>query len=149
MSERFAERFKRARCVFFDCDGVIFDSNRFKLDVLKQVIAPYPEDAQREMIDYWLGRRNKNSQQMSRLPGCMMYVAGGLGLVGLFAILISIIIVGTIVPAIILGAGVLGGFYTGFALLMLAYLAARNLLSKLGSGASQTQPEVQALDLDH
>lgn len=78
-----------------------------------------------------------------------MYIAGGLGLVGLLAILISIIVVGTVVPAIILGAGVLGGFYTGFALLMLAYLAARSLLSKPGSGASQTQPEVQVLDLDH
>lgn len=54
MPEILAERFARARCVFLDCDGVLFDSNRFKLDVLKKVIAPYPDNIQREMIDYWL-----------------------------------------------------------------------------------------------
>lgn len=53
MLESLANRFAHANCVLLDCDGVLFDSNHFKLEVLKKVIDSYPEDSQRAMIDYW------------------------------------------------------------------------------------------------
>jgi hypothetical protein len=72
-------------------------------------------------VDYWLSRRNSNQQQERQVPGCMLYVAGILGLAGAIALIISLIAYGGIGPAVILGAGVLGGFYTGFSLLLMTY----------------------------
>lgn len=43
----------RARVCFFDCDGVIFDSNRFKVDAMLKVLEVYPEPAQEKMLEYW------------------------------------------------------------------------------------------------
>jgi hypothetical protein len=71
----------------------------------------------------------RNPRRSNHLPGCIMYVAGALGLVGLLAIIISLILIGSVLPAIILGAGVLLGFYSGFALLLLLYLVARQFWS--------------------
>ena len=31
--------YRRARCVFFDCDGVIFDSNGFKIAAMHRALA--------------------------------------------------------------------------------------------------------------
>lgn len=45
--------YERARCVFLDCDGVVFDSNAFKIDALMAVIGDEPEEAQAEMLRYW------------------------------------------------------------------------------------------------
>jgi len=39
--------------VFLDCDGVIFDSNGFKLDALRHALAGFPAPALREMEAYW------------------------------------------------------------------------------------------------
>jgi len=51
---RAVERLYRgAPCVFLDCDGVIFDSNGFKLDALRHTLAGYPAHAVREMEAYW------------------------------------------------------------------------------------------------
>jgi hypothetical protein len=80
-------------------------------------------------VDYWLSRTRRNPRQSHHLPGCMMYVAGALGLAGLLAIIISFILIGSMIPAIVLGAGVLTGFYSGFALLMLIYLVATRIWS--------------------
>jgi hypothetical protein len=80
-------------------------------------------------VDYWLSRTRHNPRQSQHLPGCMMYVAGALGLAGLLAIIISFILIGSMIPAIILGAGVLTGFYSGFALLLLIYLVATRIRS--------------------
>ena len=48
-----APLYRRARCVFLDCDGVVFDSNAFKVDALEAVIADESEEARREMLRYW------------------------------------------------------------------------------------------------
>lgn len=45
--------YRRARCVFLDCDGVVFDSNAFKVDALMAVIGDEPKAAQDEMLRYW------------------------------------------------------------------------------------------------
>ena len=37
--------FARARCVFFDCDGVIFDSNGFKIVAMRRALDASPEVA--------------------------------------------------------------------------------------------------------
>lgn len=43
----------RAPCVFLDCDGVIFDSNEFKLRAMQRVLAGYPEAMRSRMTQYW------------------------------------------------------------------------------------------------
>jgi phosphoglycolate phosphatase-like HAD superfamily hydrolase len=49
-------RFQQARCVFFDCDGVLFDSNRFKVDGMRHALAGEPEPDIERMVQFW--RRN-------------------------------------------------------------------------------------------
>jgi len=39
--------------VFFDCDGVIFDSNGFKLDALRHALSGYPAPAIAQMELFW------------------------------------------------------------------------------------------------
>ncbi|HEY3255680.1 MAG TPA: HAD hydrolase-like protein [Polyangiaceae bacterium] len=39
--------------MFLDCDGVIFDSNGFKLAALRHALAEFPAPAVREMEAYW------------------------------------------------------------------------------------------------
>ncbi|MEI9952262.1 MAG: HAD family hydrolase [Pseudomonadota bacterium] len=39
--------------MFLDCDGVIFDSNGFKLDALRYSLVGFPAPALREMEAYW------------------------------------------------------------------------------------------------
>lgn len=79
------------------------------------------------LVDYLLSRRENNLQKTNYLPGCMLYIAGVLGLLGIISIITSLILSGGIGPAIMLGAGVLGGFYSGFALLIVLYLAINRL----------------------
>lgn len=74
------------------------------------------------VIEYLLARRRTQSGFSRQLPGCLLYMAGGLALLGAIALLVSFILNGSIGPALFLGAGVLGGFYLGFALLFLGYL---------------------------
>jgi len=53
-SLRSVERiYREAPCVFLDCDGVIFDSNGFKLDALRHALAGFPAPALRDMEAYW------------------------------------------------------------------------------------------------
>lgn len=78
-------------------------------------------------IEYFLARRRSKAQVPRQLPGCLLYMAGALALTGIVAILGSIILRGSIVPALWLGAGVLGGFYLGFAILFLLYLLAKSI----------------------
>ena len=49
----FAELYRATRCLFLDCDGVIFDSNGFKLEALRYALAGYPEPPMREMEAHW------------------------------------------------------------------------------------------------
>jgi phosphoglycolate phosphatase-like HAD superfamily hydrolase len=45
--------YERARCVFFDCDGVIFDSNGFKIEAMRQAIAGSTPDQVAQMEAFW------------------------------------------------------------------------------------------------
>ncbi len=45
--------YRRARCVFFDCDGVIFDSNGFKLEAMRQSLAGHTPAELAQMETFW------------------------------------------------------------------------------------------------
>ncbi len=60
-------------------------------------------------------------ERIRRLPGCLLYVVGGLALAGIVSIVASLFSNGGIGPALILGAGVLGGFYVGFIFLFIIW----------------------------
>lgn len=45
--------FARARCVFFDCDGVIFDSNGFKLAAMRRALAGHDDEQLDAMEAFW------------------------------------------------------------------------------------------------
>lgn len=69
------------------------------------------------LIDYYLNLRHKMPERTTSLPGCLFYMAGGLGVTGLVAMAASLLLNGGIMEALVLGAGVLTGFYFGFILL--------------------------------
>jgi phosphoglycolate phosphatase-like HAD superfamily hydrolase len=48
-----AARFQNARCLFFDCDGVIFDSNGFKIDAMRHALRDYSAAEQDAMLRFW------------------------------------------------------------------------------------------------
>ncbi|MFL7837975.1 MAG: hypothetical protein ACK2T4_02135 [Candidatus Promineifilaceae bacterium] len=74
------------------------------------------------LVDYLLSRRRNNQENANNLPGCMLYFGGILGFLGVIAMIISLVTSHSLSPALLLGAGVLGGFYSGFALLIIGYL---------------------------
>jgi phosphoglycolate phosphatase-like HAD superfamily hydrolase len=45
--------YQRARCVFLDCDGVIFDSNGFKIDGMREALATFDDAQLLAMEDFW------------------------------------------------------------------------------------------------
>jgi hypothetical protein len=69
------------------------------------------------LIDYWVNLRPDRPDRSDRLPSCLFFIAGGLVIGGLAAIIGSFLLNGGISNALIMGAGVLIGFYTGFILL--------------------------------
>jgi hypothetical protein len=75
------------------------------------------------LIEFLLATRNAAPNQRRELPGCMLYMAGILALAGIIAVLGSFLLNRSVGPALLLGAGILGGFYAGFAILFLSYLA--------------------------
>ncbi len=79
------------------------------------------------IFEYWLSRSGNNARQTGQLPGCMLYIAGILGLAGFIALIVSFLLRGNILPAITLGAGVLIGFYIGFGVLMILYLVVQRI----------------------
>lgn len=69
------------------------------------------------VIEYLLHLR-RNREPRFGMPGCLVYAVGGLILAGIAAIITSLVMTGRISPALIMGAGVLAGFYGGFILLV-------------------------------
>lgn len=65
------------------------------------------------VVEYWLHLR-RGAPPPRHLPGCLLYVMGGLTLAGLVAILASLLFTGSVTTALVLGAGVLIGFYGAF-----------------------------------
>jgi len=49
----FRAQLRAARLVFLDCDGVIFDSNGFKLAAMDRVLSDYPEPLRESMASFW------------------------------------------------------------------------------------------------
>jgi phosphoglycolate phosphatase-like HAD superfamily hydrolase len=45
--------YERAPCVFFDCDGVIFDSNGFKIEAMRRTLAGHPATEVEQMEAFW------------------------------------------------------------------------------------------------
>ena len=74
------------------------------------------------LLEYWLHLRPEAVNRRLRVPGCMLYTAGTLALAGIAAVVVSWLAVGTIRAPLILGAGVLSGFYSGFIVLFAVWL---------------------------
>ena len=47
------ERYERAECVFFDCDGVIFDSNGFKIEAMRRTLDGHRPHEVEQMETFW------------------------------------------------------------------------------------------------
>ena len=75
------------------------------------------------VLQYWFSVR-KGIKSRNRLPGLILIVSGLLGLTGLLAIIISLFF-GWTTQAILIGAGVLIGFFAGFLIMVLAWAAFR------------------------
>jgi hypothetical protein len=72
-------------------------------------------------VDYRLHLRPA-APSRPRMPACLLYVATGLGLAGIVAMIASFRLTGGIRSALLMGAGVLAGFYIGFFLLLGVWL---------------------------
>lgn len=69
------------------------------------------------LVEYLLHLRRDREPRFG-MPGCIVYVIGGLILGGIAAVIVSLIYTGSIGPALIMGVGVMTGFYGGFSLLV-------------------------------
>ena len=47
------ELYQRAECVFFDCDGVIFDSNGFKIEAMRRTLEAHAPHEIDQMEAFW------------------------------------------------------------------------------------------------
>jgi phosphoglycolate phosphatase-like HAD superfamily hydrolase len=70
---RLAPLFQRAGCVFFDCDGIIYDSNGFKQRAMRHALAGQEERALAEMSDFW--RRNGGMSRFAKLQHFFTHIA--------------------------------------------------------------------------
>jgi phosphoglycolate phosphatase-like HAD superfamily hydrolase len=70
---RLAELFQRAGCVFFDCDGIIYDSNGFKQRAMRHALVGQEERALAEMSDFW--RRNGGMSRFAKLQHFFTQIA--------------------------------------------------------------------------
>ncbi len=64
------------------------------------------------------------------LPPCLVYTIGGLILAGVVAVITSLVTTGSVGPALIMGGGVLVGFYGGFIILVGLWFARENARAK-------------------
>lgn len=70
-------------------------------------------------VDYLLARRRKEERNATRTPGCMLIVAGGLGVTGVIFTIVSWLLTDSIRMAVVTGLGVFCGFFIGFAVLFI------------------------------
>jgi hypothetical protein len=73
------------------------------------------------LVEYVLHLR-RNREPRFGVPGCLVYVIGGLILAGLVAVVASLILTSRVGPALVMGLGVMAGFYGGFILLVSVWL---------------------------
>jgi membrane associated rhomboid family serine protease len=76
-------------------------------------------------IDFQLSK--KRAEDDPRLPGCMLLIAGFLGFAGVIALIGSFIFGVSIQRPLLTGAGVIGGFFIGFTLLLVMWLWANKM----------------------
>lgn len=69
------------------------------------------------LIDYLLHLRRNRAPRLG-VPGCLVYMVGGLILAGIVALVVSLVTTGSATPALVMGVGVMVGFYAGFMLLV-------------------------------
>ncbi|MBK8987521.1 MAG: hypothetical protein IPM39_15830 [Chloroflexi bacterium] len=72
-------------------------------------------------VDYFVGRRRRNDEE-DHPPGCMLVITGILGVIGLAAMAVSLLFGGMVRIAVVIGLGVLSGFFVGFAVLFVGAL---------------------------
>lgn len=65
------------------------------------------------LIEYWITLRS-GANRARHQPSCLLFTVGGLAIAGIVAMIASAVINGGIGEALIMGAGVLAGFYAGF-----------------------------------
>ena len=73
------------------------------------------------LVEYVLHLRRKREPRFG-VPGCLVYTVGGLIVAGMVALVASFVLTGGIGPALIMGLGVMAGFYGGFILLVSIWL---------------------------
>lgn len=78
------------------------------------------------LVEYILHLRHDGEPRFG-VPGCVVYVVGGLVLGGIVAIIVSLVYAGSIRPALVIGMGVLTGFYGGFAFLIALWFLLESL----------------------
>ena len=69
------------------------------------------------VVDFALHLRRQREPSFG-VPGCLVYTVGGLIVAGIIALIVSLITTGSLVLALVMGGGVLLGFYGGFMLLV-------------------------------
>lgn len=69
------------------------------------------------LVDYLLHLRRQRAPRFG-VPGCLVYMIGGLVVAGVVASVVSLITTGRLTPALVMGGGVLAGFYTIFMVLV-------------------------------
>ena len=68
------------------------------------------------VFDYFVNQQ-RSLYAENGLPGCMFIVAGSLGLAGVVATAVSLLLTHSVQTAVVIGLGVLTGFFIGFATL--------------------------------
>lgn len=87
------------------------------------------------LLEYLLHLRH-NRARFVAMPSCLLFTIGGLVLAGIAAIVASLLMTGGALPALVLGVGVMAGFYGTFMLLVGLWL----LLEGRGSTADRPLP---------
>jgi phosphoglycolate phosphatase-like HAD superfamily hydrolase len=77
---RLAPLFRRAACIFFDCDGIIYDSNGFKQRAMRHALAGQDERALAEMSEFW--RKNGGMSRFAKLQHFFTHIAPHLDVAG-------------------------------------------------------------------
>lgn len=77
-------------------------------------------------VDFLIARKRKRDWQSNGPPGCLLIVAGGLGLTGLGVTIVSWLLTQSIRLAVVTGSGVLSGFFIGFAILFVGSVLLSN-----------------------
>ena len=72
------------------------------------------------VVDFALHLRRRREANPG-VPGCLVYTIGGLILAGLVALITSLVLTGSLGPGLVIGGGVLLGFYAGFIVLVVLW----------------------------